>query len=368
MKRLVAAALLSALVGLPITARASSSVPWSQVGSGWILSVVNHTFTGCACAGIAPPAHLDPEPTQLTLVSPAGQTYVLKSWPYAAGTGSPPIGQLVDWSGDRRPALFLGTDHLTRSTLTELDLRTGHTRTVKVPTVLDSAGYTLPTGQQLIVDVDTGRGRVDVQRWGRDGKRLVDLGAGPLVSAPDGTSYVRWAQGGLTRLSGTGQVLGHGAVSGATGCVPERFLDPGHVLLGCGSLDSKLWEVGVHGGTARRLSVADPAASGDAADLNAWPVGSGSYLYYLGGCGSSYLGRTAAGKVQQITVPGSPDSVVVLAKVKGSFDILTKVAGCYASSSLITFDPVSGRTTTLIASVPGELGVEAALVFGHLRG
>jgi hypothetical protein len=80
------------------------TVPWSQVGPGWMLATWSPVSGGSPGE---PPAPGEPSPgtatTTLYLVDPAGGRYAITTFPPPGDRAGP---QLVDWSGDGSQALF----------------------------------------------------------------------------------------------------------------------------------------------------------------------------------------------------------------------------------------------------------------------
>jgi len=82
----------------------------------------------------------------LYLVDPLGGRYRLLAWP---ATGPAPYGELVDWSGDTRRALFasIPAGKTPRQRIWQLDLRTGRFTGFTLPSRALAIGYTRPAGR-----------------------------------------------------------------------------------------------------------------------------------------------------------------------------------------------------------------------------
>jgi hypothetical protein len=121
------------------------TVPWFQVGPGWMLATWSPVSGGSPGE---PPAPGEPSPgtatTTLYLVDPAGGRYAITTFPPPGDRAAP---QLVDWSGDGSQALFYA-QYADPPAAILVDLHTGAQTKL---TVHGSPRFTRPDGNHTIV-------------------------------------------------------------------------------------------------------------------------------------------------------------------------------------------------------------------------
>jgi len=122
---------------------AIGTIPWSQVGRGWMLATWSPVAGGSPGAPPPPGAPTyQTAATTLYLVDPAGGRYPITSFPPPGRRANP---ELVDWSGDGSHALLDAPD-ATPPTAIMVDLHTGAQTTVPAP---GSRRYSRPDGTAL---------------------------------------------------------------------------------------------------------------------------------------------------------------------------------------------------------------------------
>ncbi len=132
----------------PLAARgveaALDTVPWSQVGPGWMLA----TWSPVTASGpgvVPPPGEptLANSTTTLYLVNPAGGRYPITTF---APPGDKSAPELLDWSGDGSKALFSVTGE--PPTAIVVELRSGKQTSVAVE---GDPRFTRPNGKALLL-------------------------------------------------------------------------------------------------------------------------------------------------------------------------------------------------------------------------
>jgi TolB protein len=162
---------------------AISTIPWTQVGPGWLLA------TWSQVPGRRPGGDLSPgEPTPATattmlyLVDPAGGRYPITSFPPPGAGPSPTI---ADWSGDGTHALFYANAPAPSGTytVTTVDLRSGAQASFTIDNGANSfdvaARYSRPQGKAILLPSQTA-------------PRLT--GSSELTSPAGQSSPTRWAE------------------------------------------------------------------------------------------------------------------------------------------------------------------------------
>lgn len=288
-----------------------ASIPWGQVGPGWILA--EWTAAPAGPAGAAPSS----SPIELFLADPMGGRYLVATLP-------PNSPGLRAWSGDgHRALLYGGASAATgKTTVTELNLEQGSSSQVALPT--GTGTFTRPHGPALLwLSGPPGTFPPAIQRFDPQGKlqltfpnRFSNLGAaaGSAAYSPDGTELAIGAQQGVAIVYNDGRVLRQVAVPRAVDCSALRW-QSGSVLASCDSSSSapRLWWIPTSGAPATALT--GPPVAPDLGDLNAWSVGATTFVQDAGACGHLYLATLQpGGTTKPVVVPGVPtdNSVVVL--------------------------------------------------------
>ena len=357
------------------------SIPWSQVGPGWMLatwSPVSGTRPGEAQLPNGP-TH-DTATMTLYLVDPAGGRYPITTFPPPGDKAGP---KLVDWSGDGSKALFY-TEYGDPATATVVDLHTGQQTTWAVD---GYPGFTRPDGKALLLSHMRGVDRPGtLERVDLAGKpqftyptdKLENPFNGRYLSTPDGTRIVLGTKSGLALMGNDGTVGATLPVPGQADCNPVRWWDetPGTtVLADCGGSDSRytssLWRVPIDGGAPTALTAPNNGQNGgrDNGDVNAWQLPAGTFVQALGGCGVIYLAKLDDdGTTTPVSVPGVDDSKSVeVIGVDGSALDLQAKAACGGGQSLLRFDPEANTSTVLLGPPINGGGVIDAVPYKGQR-
>lgn len=334
----------------------SSAVPWSRVGPGWLLAIWNRNKP--VAPGERPPKGNVARPTEyLFLVDPQGGRYLIT-------TG---IASIEDWSGNGRRALVSNGTYLA-----QLNLSTGAISDTFVPPhhnqlVFDSAGYSRPDGLAVLVQ-ENNNDTYSVKRYSLSGTLQLTYPAsfskvgaydGRALESPDGTQLVLSARGGFAIVANDGTVLNQITVAHGDSCQPTRWWSTNVFVASCtttGDYRPRLFEVPDNGGTAVPLTV-EPRSELDQGDLNAWKVGTRTYVQDAGPCGYEYLARVLPDHLTTpVAVPHvqQGQSVYVLGTLGARLALQTTVAGCGGGESVLWFNPATSAERIVVG--PGLNG------------
>ena len=340
------------------------TVPWSQVGPGWMLAMWS-PVPGSHTGVLPPPG----SPTYQTatrtlyLVDPAGGRYPITTF---APPGDRPSPSLVDWSGDGTRALF-SSDEDGKTVVTQVDLRSGTKTTFTVSEPLTRPRYTRPDGKAVLLTTQQGLERVDLA-----GNHQMTYPVGKdfrgYLATPDGTRLVVGTASDLAVMGNDGVVGRALPIAGQKDCAPMRWWDTGSriALATCrNSAGSQLWLVPIDGGTPTALTAPNNGKNGpDYGDLNAWQLPAGTYLQAAGACGVVFLAKlNGDGTTSQVSVPNVNSATVVVIGVNGDDLDLQAKAGCGTGQSLIDYNPASGTSTVLLGPPVNGGGVINALPY-----
>lgn len=353
---------------------AANTVPWSEVGPGWVLTTWSPV-----------PAQdgfdkLGSATTTLYLVNPEGGRYPLTTFPPPGEAYTP---QLIDWSGDGSHALFLdwGTSTIAdKSTSLLVDLHTGAKTSVAID---GDTRFTRPDGKALLrtnSSNDNGPPRLD--RYDLTGKhqltypvdKLPGKFNGNYLSTPDGTRLILGTDVGLVRMGNDGTIGATLAVPGYTDCSPTRWWDDSTILATCNvgsgtdTYFSQLWLVPVDGSAPTALTKPNDGSTGpNYADLNAWKLPSGTFVQAAGGCGTLILDKlNPDGTTSRLDVPHTEGSVNVIG-VDGPHLVLQSHNGCERGVSLLDYDPATNTSTVLLGPSVNGGGVVDTVAFAGRR-
>ncbi len=369
---LSAAAKAASLVGLGEEA-APDTVPWSDVGPGWLLATWSPAVARDGYEATTTVA------TTLYLVNPKGGRYPLTTFPPPGDAAAP---YLEDWSGDGSKALFYdwGTGTNADHTTTLLvDLHTG----TQTPVALKAGDtrFTLPDGKALLwTNSPADAGPATLERYDLAGNlqlaypvdQLDSTFSGSYLSTPDGTRLVLGTSAGLVLMGNDGTVGDSLSVPGQKNCNPVRWWDASTVLASCNvdseSYASRLWLVPVDGSAATALTALnDGSGSPDLADLNAWKLPAGTFVQAASGCGTVYLAKlNPDGSTSKIDVPGTEGSVKVVG-VDGDHLVLQANLGCERGESTLDYDPATNTATVLLGPSVNGGGVFTTLAYAGQR-
>ncbi|HTI76436.1 MAG TPA: hypothetical protein VL634_15670 [Mycobacterium sp.] len=358
---------------------AIGSIPWSQVGPGWMLA------TWSPVVGNRPGVEPTPgEPTRETatvtlyLVDPAGGRYPITTFP---PPGNRAGLELVDWSGDGSHALFYG-EYDKPQTVIDVDLHTG-TQT-RVPIAEGVPRFARPDGTALLVTnhfgdyrMPAGLERVDLagkQQFTYPTDKLDSKFNGPSLFTPDGTRLVLGTSAGLVVMGDDGAVVSTLSMPDRSPCTPVRWWDeqPGAIVVAqCvpdGDRASRLWLVPLDGSAPTPLTALKDGLTGpDYADLDAWKLPTGTYVQAMGACGVVFLAKVNAdGTTSEVDVPNTEGSVGVLGANGGHLYLHTK-AGCGGGQAIIDYDPAANTSTVLLGGPLNGGGVDDARLYGSQK-
>jgi hypothetical protein len=346
-----------------------ASVPWSQVGPGWMLAMWS------PAPGLRPGESPPPgaptwktATTTLYLVDPAGGRYPITAFP---PRGDGPSPNLVDWSGDGTRALF-STEEKGQTVLTEVDLRSGTKTTLTVEGTQLTPRYTRPDGKAVLLHKWKGSQPASLDRVDLAGNHQLTYPVGQgftgYLSTPDGTRLVLGTASGLALMGNDGVAGTALPIAGQKDCTPIRWWDTGSgvALTRCdNSAGSQLWLVPIDGGTPTALTAPNNGHNGpDYGDLNAWQLPAGTYLQAAGACGVVFLATlNGDGTTSRVSAPEvKSGSVVVLGVNGGDLDLQAR-AGCGGGQSLIDYNPAAGTSTVLLGPPVNGGGVINAVPY-----
>ncbi|MGA8547412.1 MAG: hypothetical protein WB785_19440 [Mycobacterium sp.] len=358
---------------------AIATIPWSQVGPGWMLA------TWSLVSGDRPGAPLPPgsptyetATTTLYLVDPVGGRYPITTFPPPGPRANP---ELVDWSGDGSHALF-DAKYATPSAAIMVDLHTGTQTTLPVH---GSPRYSRPNGKALLLSTPPGPGprlatldRVDLAGNHQLTYPTDKLGSpfnGDYLSTPDGTRLVLGTSAGLALMGNDGTPGSTLSIPGQTNCRPLRWWDEksaATVLTACDApgFASRLWLAPIDGSPATALTAVNDGQKGpDLRDASAWQLPAGTFVQAEGACGYQYLAKlNADGTTSAISVSGvEPGRSVIVAGVNGGDLDLRATASCGGGQSLFDYNPASNISTVLLGPPLNGGGVTEAVPYADQR-
>ncbi len=335
------------------------SIPWGDVGPGWLLAVWTPNpprGPGGGTRGY----RLHP-PQILFLVSPTGVRYQV--------VREPNNDQLVlGWSGDGRRALQ-GTSSL--GSISQINLATGtafdrfkvHNTSSNFVT---NVAYSSPRGLAIMITFERGESVV-LQRYSLTGHLQLTypdlfggLGAwnGHFAESPDGTEIAMGTPNGVALVSNDGQLLATYRVPRSNFCSPTRWWTPTIILASCGSAVYRLYEIHVDTGAVNDLT-ASPKAP-DYADENAWATHPGVYVQDAGACGYQYMGKLGPNhRTTPVNVPHAVGSVFILGEANHLLALYTTVA-CGSGSSVLWYNPFLGSASVVLGPPVTGGGVTGA--------
>lgn len=352
------------------------SIPWSQVGPGWMLATWS-PVSGAGAGDDRPAGQPSPDTaaTTLYLVDPLGGRFPIVTLP---APGDEPALDLVDWSGDGTKALLHA-----QSNAVIVDVHTGRRTTV---TVDGTPRFSRPDGKALLLahvgdsDHPSTLRRVDLSgapqlTYPTDG--LDGAFNGAYLSTPDGKRLVLGTDSGLSLMGNDGTVGPTLSVPGQTDCRPVRWWDPlaTTVLATCSNADSwytsSLWRIPLDGAAPTALTAPnDGQHSGrDLGDVNAWQLPAGTFVQALGACGVIYLARLAGdGTTTPVSVPNVDEhrSVEVIGVDGATLDLKVRAA-CGGGQTLLRYDPAADTSTVLLGPPVTGGGVIDAVPYADQR-
>ena len=337
----------------PPVATDPGAVPWSSVGTGWLL------------ASWEPHPHAKEPVEYLELVSPLGTRYVL----YRLPSG---VYRVSDWSGDGQRILLVRS--LTSSSVVStVDLQTGAVEqsfTIRNASSV-FATFTRPRGLAVLA-TDMSRGLVRYSLRGSAQTRFPDqfgrLGKFTYawLESPDGTEVVLGARHGLAIFENEGTPVAQLPVAHADYCQPVRWWSPTVILATCNQFERyrgivirllRFSTAGTQPEPLARLPVAP-----DLGDSDAWRVEGSVFLQSTTGCGYGFLSKLRGGVPTPVHVPGLVTyETSVVATTSDSLALLS-ADGCTGKSVVDWYTPSTGSVLRVLGppvsggSVLGILG------------
>jgi TolB protein len=333
------------------SARPAASIPWSEVGPGWLLGVWNKDKP-LAPGERPPPGYVQHPPQDLYLVSPSGARYLAVRQPNN-------LQAVQAWSGDGRRALETNPG---MTVFRQVDLASGATvSSFRFPAsnsvFVETVGYTNPDGLALLVTTQRGRAQV-LQRFTPTGgllgtypRSFAGLGAfdGHYAESPNGTTIALGAPAGVALVTNGGTVVTTFRVPRSTYCIPTRWWTPTVILASCSTNGlGRLYELHVVTGAVDDLT-ATPRPP-DLSDENAWSVSKRVFVQDAGGCGYQYLARLGSNhRTTPVSVPhvNRADSVLVLGATSTSLALQATIA-CGDGESALWWNPVTNASTVVL--------------------
>lgn len=324
-------------------------VPWSQVGRGWYLTLVDQGPQG--------EFGIQAEHQLLDLVDPLGGRYQLAKT--TVGKDGSNYRRLTDWSTDGRRAIELvdGNGGPTRAVV--YDLRAGTHRA----TVLgkDVIGASFADRGSLYLTKVGGRKGSPLVRLNEDGpsyvlQRHTD---GAALATPSGRQVVTGSgRQGDHRL----MVIGTGGrvvrtLSTPASCSPSRWWSHGVVMASClvgKRLVQRLYAAPLDGSPGHWLTADHGKKSADLGDLDARTLHGTTYIEAAGPCGVVFLARQHAdGSATEVHVPKATQNVYLVG-TRGNDLVLHMGVSCDGGSSrdaLTHFNPATDRNR-VVAMLP----------------
>jgi hypothetical protein len=358
---------------------AIATIPWSQVGPGWMLATWSPVPGGRPGAKLPPGSPTrDKATTMLFLVDPAGGRYPITTFSPPGQQASP---ELVDWSGDAGHALF-DAQYATPPAAIMVDLHTGRQTTLPVHGL---PRFTRPNGKALLLSVPPGPDakpatldRVDVAGNHQLTYPTDKLGSpfnGNFRSTPDGMRLILGTSAGLALTGNDGTPEPTLPIPGQTNCSPLHWWDENSlatVLATCDApgFTSRLWLVPIDWSPATALTAVNDGQKGpDLRDASAWQLPAGTFVQAEGACGYQYLAKlNADGTTSAVSVPDVESGrSVIVAGVNGSDLDLLATAACGSGQSLVDYNPGTNTSTVLLGPPLNGGGVIKAIPFPGQR-
>jgi hypothetical protein len=356
---------------------AISTIPWTQVGPGWLLA------TWSQVPGRRPGGDLSPgEPTPATatimlyLVDPAGGRYPITSFP---PPGAGPSPTLADWSGDGTHALFYANAPAPSGTytVTTVDLRSGAQASFTIDNGANSfdvaALYSHPQGKAILLAKSNGAEADWLKRVDLTGRPELTYPVGrdfqgSYLSTPDGTQLVLGMATGLALMGNDGTAGKTLPITGAQDCAPTRWWDANSTVVArCrGHGPARLWLVPINGARPTALTAPLNGQGPDYGDLNAWQLPSDTFVQIAGACGSEYLGKLSGvgGTTTRVDVPGvDPHSSIRVIGPNDGHLVVQGRASCGGGQTLFDYDAAANASTVLLGPPLNAGGVIAALPY-----
>jgi TolB protein len=315
-----------------------SDVPWSQVGPGWRLTLLQQGKQHADVFAVSA--------QMLDLVAPSGGRYQL----FKSSTKDVQPWRLDDWSSDGRTALLSRGDDGRWSTVVAVDLRSGSQLSLRVAHVWGALLRDDGSG----VWVTAGMSRVRSIAW--DGSVTRYRLGGPLLQGPEGR-VVGSGRSELTVLDQSGRTTS--VPTPMDRCLPVRWWSPGVVLTQCvNSQGIRLVAIPLDGSRPTWISKPHGKDSIDLGDYDAYLLDGTTYLQVAGACGYTFLGRqNADGSITDVDPPDAIGNVTMQGVVKHAL-LVTHETSCEPPGPpvqvLAAYDPVAQTERVLTTLPEGE--------------
>jgi hypothetical protein len=358
---------------------AIASIPWSQVGPGWMLATWSPVPGGRPGEPLPPGSPTpDKATTALYLVTPTGGRYPITTFPPPGQQASP---DLVDWSGDGGHALF-DAQYATPPSAIMVDLHTGKQTTLPVQGL---PRFSRPNGEALLSSVPPGPDAklATLDRVDLTGKheltyptdKLGSVFNGNFLSTSDGMRLVLGTSAGLALMGNDGTPGPTLPILDQINCSPLRWWDGTAVATVLASCDapgftSRLWLVPIDGGPATALTAVNDGQKGpDLRDASAWQLPAGTFVQAAGACGYQYLAKlNADGTTSPVSVPNvEAGRSVIVDGVNGASLDVRATAACGGGQSLFDYNPSTNTSTALLGPPLNGGGVTKAVPFAGQR-
>lgn len=303
---------------------AESSVPWSDVGPGWLLATWSPSFRA-----LHPPLYVE-------LVSPQSVTYVLFRVPGNA--------YVIGWSAHEERVLYVQGNHH----LVVASLESGATLgAFNLPTSASFGGFgsgasfTEPDGLEIYA---SGFKDGVLRRYSLDGTLEAHFpaavpGLGRVnaswLESPDGTQVWLGTARGLAVFSNDGALLGSLPVTKAEDCIPERWWSSSIVLAQCtvvrGAYNyyNRLYEFSAAWSRGRPL-MSLPKSLYLPGYSDGYRVGGKIILQQVSYCGLPRIAELQGSKVVVPVIPwvGGSEGEAIVAATSTTLALETQIGGC----------------------------------------
>jgi TolB protein len=337
-------------------------VPWSKVGHGWYLTLVDQ--------GPMKEFGIQARHQLLDLVDPLGGRYQLgKTAVRSDGTG---YRHLVDWSANGHTALELVDSSKGQQRAVMLDLPSGSSHSVVIDRRTSSLSLA-PDGGVYETGFGGRHGQPLIRRDGGSSEVIGLHTDGAALTTPDLRRVVFGLQ--ARRVHELFVVGSHGTVlrtlQTPRKCQASRWWSPGVVMASClwhrGSL--RLYAVPIDGRPGHWISADHGKHSADLGDLDARRLGGTTYLEASGPCGVVFLARQHPdGRATKVDVPKATQNVYLVG-TRGDSLVLHMGISCDGTGSrdaLTHFDPSTDRNR-IVAELPVDEAYGTILGFAERR-
>jgi TolB protein len=338
----------AAILG-PNQVTTGDDVPWSQVGHGWYLTLVDQGPQG--------EFGIDPHHQLLDLVDPLGGRYQLAKT--AVGKNGSNYRHLSDWSTDGHRAIELVDTPGSQQKAVVYDLEAGTHRRTDLGRGITGAVFA-DHGSLYLTKIGGAKGSpllrlnddgpTEVLRRHTDGAALATPSGRQVVTGTSATTDHR-----LLVIGQGGSLVG--TLKTPADCTPTRWWSKGVVMASClvgKRLTERLYAAPLDGSAGHWITLAHGRKSADLGDLDARTLHGTTYIEAAGPCGVVFLARQHRnGAATKVTVPKATQNVYLIGK-RGNSLVLHMGVSCDGGTSrdaLTHFDPTTGRNR-IVAMLP----------------